>query len=269
MEGMVGSDADMDELKAYNKAMEMNRQLKAMLEESQVEQEAPPARAPLRQHQQQRMGAPAPVPARKRAGACGGRAAVAAAGGGGRNFTFSEQKLNTMGRENQVLLERMQRIALSSGTGLSSQPVAASYRRKVGSNGINRKKKDRMVQSENMVRAPRTARSPSPSLPLPCCRAPALRAHSSLPQHRTFHLSRPSSSVCNQSSRPSRGASSRPTRAGTSSSRARLRSSSINRASNRPARGKAESATQGDGEKHCILIFSRAVCSARASAMTE
>ena len=139
---------ELEELRAYNEAMEMNRQLKEMLEQS----EAPPqqqSRAPLRQHQPQARTR-APAQARKRAAA---PAAAAAAAAGGRNFTFSDQKLNTMGRENQVLLERMQRIALSSGTGLSSKPAAASYRQKVGSNGINRQKKDRKVQSENMVRA--------------------------------------------------------------------------------------------------------------------
>ena len=193
----TASNMDMEELKAYNEAMEMNRQLKAMLQET--EQQTPHERVPLRQHPQQQARGGAPAPVRKKTSPGRGQSGAPASGAGARNFTFSEQRLNSMGRENQVLLERMQRIALSSGTGLSSQPVAASYRRKVGSNGINRQRKDKRVQSENMVHTRGRMRTCSPAhtcSALVSTHSSHLRACDTT--FTNFPFSRPFSSACSQ-----------------------------------------------------------------------
>ena len=129
--------ADMDELRAYNEAMEMNRQLKAMLQQQQQAEDQQQQRH-QQSHQQQL------VPRRTR----GGRG-VAAGARKKANLTFTEQELTSMGRENQVLLDRMQRIALSSGTGMSSRPDASRYRKRVGNHGVNRQRMEKRVQNEN------------------------------------------------------------------------------------------------------------------------
>ena len=132
----VGAEAmpDLEEMQAYNEAMEMNRKLKEMMRLQQMQEQ--------QTHQQQqhtqlavRQGAPR----------------AAARGGAGKNFTFNEQRLSSMGRENQVLLDRMQRIALSTGSGMSARPEASKYRKRVGNHGVNRQRMERRVQNENQA----------------------------------------------------------------------------------------------------------------------
>ena len=83
--------ADMDELRAYNEAMEMNRQLKAMLQQQQQAEDQQQQRH-QQSHQQQL------VPRRTR----GGRG-VAAGARKKANLTFTEQELTSMGREQRAL----------------------------------------------------------------------------------------------------------------------------------------------------------------------
>jgi hypothetical protein len=67
------------------------------------------------------------------------------------NYTHNDQAVQQMTKNNEFLLNKMQRIALSGGTGLSAAPEAASFRNKKCTSKINRNRKDDQTQRENMA----------------------------------------------------------------------------------------------------------------------
>merc|ERR1719183_1101156 len=70
----------------------------------------------------------------------------------GKNYTFNDQKLMGMAHENQVLLSKISRIAVSSGTGMSSAPDTYRKKNKMrSSHGINRRRAENRVANENMA----------------------------------------------------------------------------------------------------------------------
>merc|ERR1711865_57820 len=66
-------------------------------------------------------------------------------------MAFDEQKLMGMANENQVLLTKISKIAVSAGTGLSAAPTTfRKTNKQKSSNSINRRRNENKVANENM-----------------------------------------------------------------------------------------------------------------------
>lgn len=65
---------------------------------------------------------------------------------GNKNFTFNNGRMNDIGRENQVLLQKLQRIAVK-GSGATG---AQGYKALPSSQAVNRMKKEKEIARQNM-----------------------------------------------------------------------------------------------------------------------
>jgi|NorSeaMetagenome_1021524.scaffolds.fasta_scaffold141613_1 hypothetical protein len=63
-----------------------------------------------------------------------------------RNFTFNSDRMNNIGRENQVLLQKLQRIAVKG----SGQTGSSGYRPLPSSQAVNRMRKEKEIARQNM-----------------------------------------------------------------------------------------------------------------------
>jgi len=64
-----------------------------------------------------------------------------------KNFTFSNNRMNDIGRENQVLLQKLQRIAVK-GSGAAGS--AGGYRPLPSSQAVNRMRKEKEIARQNL-----------------------------------------------------------------------------------------------------------------------
>lgn len=81
----------------------------------------------------------------------GGEMPVGGMPGGNKNFTHSSGRMNDIGRENQVLLQKLQRIAVK-GSGATG---AQGYKALPSSQAVNRMKKEKEIARQNMQIASR------------------------------------------------------------------------------------------------------------------
>ena len=106
-----------EEAAAYEEAMAMNLQLKAMMAQQQIAQQRTGQREAFTASGGVLQQSRGPRPKQMPRGA-----------NPGKNYTFDDQALMGMAHENQVLLSKISRIAVSTGTGMSAAPE--TYRKK-------------------------------------------------------------------------------------------------------------------------------------------
>ena len=70
---------------------------------------------------------------------------------GQKNFTFNNDRMNNIGRENQVLLQKLQRIAVKG----SGETGGSGYKSLPSSQAINRMRKEKEIARQNMQIASR------------------------------------------------------------------------------------------------------------------
>jgi hypothetical protein len=70
---------------------------------------------------------------------------------GQKNFTFNNDRMNNIGRENQVLLQKLQRIAVKG----SGEIGGSGYKSLPSSQAINRMRKEKEIARQNMQIASR------------------------------------------------------------------------------------------------------------------
>jgi hypothetical protein len=144
-------DMTEEEMQTYEEAMRMNEQLKMMMmqqQEAEPEQDMRGMMQEMRGQGGRSERAQRQQTQRPNQGG-GGRARQNKSG---KNYTFDEQKLMGMANENQVLLTKISKIAVSAGTGLSAAP--STFRKNNtnrSSNSINRRRADNKVANENMA----------------------------------------------------------------------------------------------------------------------
>lgn len=174
--GPSGADDGRDD--EFERAMALNEQLKAMLGEdaaATAEQFAASAVGPAGMADENDLGAyggnqdmeyPLDAPshgrrARRPTTRTGQRSAGPAAKGPARgparrkpaSYTFGNEKLKEIGRDNRILLEKMARITLE-GTGPNAAVAPrAPRKRTVASESINRRRRHDKIANENAVRA--------------------------------------------------------------------------------------------------------------------
>ena len=74
--------------------------------------------------------------------------------GGGKNFTFDNVRVKDIGRENEVLLQKLQRIAVK-GSGATGGKVSGEAKRRESSQEINRRRKEQEIARQNLMIANR------------------------------------------------------------------------------------------------------------------
>jgi hypothetical protein len=75
-------------------------------------------------------------------------------GGPNKNFTFDTVRVKDIGRENEVLLQKLQRIAVK-GSGATGGKVSGEAKRRESSQEINRRRKEQEIARQNLMIANR------------------------------------------------------------------------------------------------------------------